>query len=228
MARKKRVRPRRPATGSGPPVRLLNSCPNEHFSDLNVSRETQERLETYVDLLLHWNRRVNLVSKGDIVGLWERHVFDSLQLVPLISSMFPSGLPMVLDLGSGAGFPGIVLAIAEVGDVHLVEANRRKAAFLAEAARRTDTKATIHSMRIEALPAFRADVITARALAPLSQLLAWSRPLLKPDGFCLFPKGRNADHELTAMGKVSNMSVEQMPSRSDPTSTILRIAFNAP
>ena len=228
MAETKKARLRRSTIDPTPSSISLNAYPDELFSGLNVSRETRERLETYVELLVHWNRRVNLVSKGDIARLWDRHVLDSLQLVPLISPTYPTGHPMILDLGSGAGFPGLVLAMAEVGDVHLVEANRRKAAFLSETARKTNTKVTIHPVRIEALPALKADVVTARALAPLPQLLAWARPFLKPDGFCLFPKGRNADHELTAMGKISNMSVEQMPSRSDPTSTILRIAFNAP
>lgn len=186
--------------------------------DLGVSRETQERLRAYEALVHEWNPRINLVSPRDLPRLWERHVMDCAQL----ASLLPEGT--LGDIGSGGGLPGIVLAIMRAGPVHLVESDRRKSAFLLEAARRLALPhVTVHPRRIEdaALPPLAA--LTARALAPLDALLAHAHRLLAPDGVAVFPKGRTADAELTQAAARWLMRVERLPSATDPESTILRL-----
>lgn len=132
-----------------------------------VSRETLDRLTCFADLLVRWTAKINLISPGDVPHLWERHILDSLQLVPLIERG-----TRVTDLGSGGGFPGLILAIAADADVTLVESDRRKATFLREASRATGCcRTTVVNQRIEAASVQPAPVVTARALANLSQLL---------------------------------------------------------
>jgi 16S rRNA (guanine(527)-N(7))-methyltransferase RsmG len=191
-------------------------------ADLGVSRETEQALRDYLALLRRWNAKINLVADAPEPVLWTRHVVDSLQLVPLLSAA-PTG-PLV-DLGSGAGFPGLVLAIAAGRDTHLVESDRRKAAFLTEAARTLGvTTAHIHPSRIEATALPPAAIVTARALASLTVLLPYAHGILAPGGIALFPKGRTAEQELTQAAPAWMMHVERFPSRTDPTATILRLS----
>ena len=185
-----------------------------------VSRETRQRLAAYVDLLLRWQRTIHLISQHDVAQVWTRHIDDALQLLPLI----PPGTDRGIDLGSGAGLPGLVLAIATGIPFDLIEADHRKAAFLREAARLTAAPATVHATRIEAAAIPRAPLITARALAPLDTLLGWAAPLLAPGGTCLFPKGRGVEDELTTAAARWHMHVLRTPSRTDPSATILRIS----
>ena len=185
-----------------------------------VSRETAERLDCYVAALLRWNRTINLVSRRDESDIWERHVADCLQLAKLI----PHGTTHAIDLGSGAGLPGLVLAIATGIPFHLIEADQRKAAFLREAGRLTAAPITVHAGRIERLRLPSAPLVTARACAPLATLLAWAAPLLAADGICLFPKGRTADSELTSAALQWHMRVETLRSRTDADSRIFRIS----
>ena len=195
--------------------------PHEPPPRFDVSRETTEKLEAFVDLLLRWNRRINLVSARSAEEVWQRHVADSLQLRPLL----PPTPTALLDLGSGAGFPGLVLAIATRWPAELVEADKRKAAFLAAASAGLGlTGVNVRAERIEdaALPKTR--LLTARALAPLPALLRHAHALLSPDGTALFPKGRTAEEELTAASRDWMMRVERFPSRTDPASTIFRIS----
>jgi 16S rRNA (guanine527-N7)-methyltransferase len=128
-----------------------------------------------------------------------------------------------VDLGSGAGFPGLVLAIMGAPDVHLVESDSRKCAFLREAARLTGTSVTIHNKRIEQVAPLEADVVTARALAPLSKLLDWAFPHLAPGAECLFLKGRGADDELTATAKEWNIALDRIVSLTDPAGLVLQL-----
>ncbi len=185
-----------------------------------VSRETQSRLEKYVALLLRWNRTINLIARGDEAAIWERHVVDSLTLLPLL----PPDFSHAIDIGSGGGFPGLVLAIAANRPFHLVESDQRKATFLREAARATETPVIVHATRIEAVDIAPAPLITARAAAPLPTLLHWSARLLAPSGVCLFPKGRGVEDELTAARIEWNMRVERFQSPTDSSATILRIS----
>ena len=174
-------------------------------------------------LLLQWQKTTNLIAPSTISTLWTRHVADSLQLIDLA----PDGRIWV-DLGSGGGFPGLVLACAleerPGSSVHLVESNAKKAAFLREAVRVTGAPAIVHGMRIEKfVETFRrhADVVTARALAPLKLLLDQSFALLQAGTVGLFPKGQDVEAELTEASKCWNMMATLVPSRTDPKSRIV-------
>jgi 16S rRNA (guanine527-N7)-methyltransferase len=205
--------------------------PEAFRRETGVSRETLARLDAYLALLNNWQRRINLVGATSLADAWRRHMLDSAQLFPLV----PSSCERLLDLGSGAGFPGLVLAIMGVPGVELVESDGRKCTFLAEAARITDASVTIHHTRIESLakiqaslpaemPSTRsADVITARACAPLPRLLGHLEGLLAAHTLCLFPKGARVDEELTQARKEWRMNVERLPSRSDPKGCILYV-----
>jgi 16S rRNA (guanine527-N7)-methyltransferase len=194
--------------------------PEDFIRDTDVSRETLARLQNYAETLTTWNKKVNLVGRSTLDSLWYRHFLDSAQLYPL----FPRNSQVLLDLGSGAGFPGLVLAIMGCPEVHLVESDRRKAAFLREAARLTGARVQIHNVRIEALDPFPVDIVTARALAPLSDLLAWSEPFLTPKSHCIFLKGRNVGDELTDIHNMWETELIRRPSRTDQQSTILCIS----
>ena len=184
-----------------------------------VSRETFPRLAAYVDLLLRWNGRINLIGRGTAADVWSRHVLDSAQLLPLL----PSGARRVVDLGSGAGFPGLVLAISGVPEVLLIDSDQRKCAFLREAARVAAAPVTISASRIEEAPGFEADIITARALAPLSRLLEHAEKYLGPNSRCLFLKGRSAAEELTEAAKLWSMRARLLPSVTDEAAAIVCI-----
>jgi 16S rRNA (guanine527-N7)-methyltransferase len=188
-----------------------------------VSRETLDRLGAYAELLEKWNKAVNLVGRGTVADLWRRHMLDSAQLFDLLPPV-PADRPRrLVDLGSGAGFPGLVLAVLGAGEVHLVEADARKAAFLREAARVTGTRVVFHVKRADSLPPLDADVVTARAFAPLTDLLGTAAPLMRAEGVGVFPKGKGVDGELTVARKAWNMTVERVPSRTDTAATILRV-----
>ncbi|HUC10793.1 MAG TPA: 16S rRNA (guanine(527)-N(7))-methyltransferase RsmG [Stellaceae bacterium] len=184
-----------------------------------VSRETLLRLEAYADLLTRWSARINLVGRDTLADLWRRHMLDSAQLQPLV----PDHAQGLIDLGSGAGFPGMVLAILGVPGVELVEADARKAAFLREAARITEANATIRPCRIAAVAPHIVDVVTARALAPLDRLLDEARPFLGRSTICLFPKGERAAEELTLARKRWTMTVSMHGSIADPRGVVLRL-----
>jgi len=193
--------------------------PEAFAAATDVSRETFDRLQRYAELLRKWNRRINLVGQGSLGDLWRRHMLDSAQLFPLISDRRG---PLV-DLGSGAGFPGLVLAAMGAADVHLIEADKRKCAFLGEAARALGVAVTIHAMRIADVPAFTAATIVSRALAPLPELLDMAEKFCGKHSILLFLKGRKAEEELTRAKKEWNMRVDQIPSRTDPQGMILRL-----
>jgi 16S rRNA (guanine527-N7)-methyltransferase len=189
-------------------------------AETGVSRETLQRLERHLALLARWQDRLNLVGDSTLADPWRRHVLDSAQLAPLI----PVAARTLVDLGSGAGFPGLVLGALRPGlDVHLVESNARKCAFLREAAREMGLVVTVHERRIEAMTPIAADVVTARALAPLPRLIALAAPFLKPNGTCLFLKGKGVEAELTESTKRWKMRVERIASRSDDAGTVLRL-----
>jgi 16S rRNA (guanine527-N7)-methyltransferase len=192
--------------------------------EFGVSRETSAKLDLLVAELLRWQRIKNLVGPATLAEVWTRHIADSLQLVDLAP-----GAKRWVDLGSGAGFPGLVIAIAgaERGvEVHLVESNARKCAFLRHVARLSGAPATVHEARIEdVIASFRgqAEVVSARALAPLGTLLAWTEPLLTTGTIGLFPKGRDVSAELTLAAKSWRFDTEMVPSRTDSEARILRI-----
>jgi 16S rRNA (guanine527-N7)-methyltransferase len=195
-------------------------APEGFQTETGVSRETLDRLQRYADALVRWQARINLVAPATLPDLWRRHVLDSAQLLPLI----PAGARRLIDLGSGAGFPGLVLAILGVPEVHLIEADSRKCAFLREAARLTGAGSiTVHNRRIEAMPAEAYDVVTARALAPLPELLKLARRFAGPGTVYLFPKGRGLAEELIKAPETATMRPDRIASRTDPGAAILKL-----
>jgi 16S rRNA (guanine527-N7)-methyltransferase len=177
------------------------------------------RLEGFAGLLAKWQRSINLVAAGTLPDLWRRHMLDSAALFPLI----PAGARSLVDLGSGAGFPGLVLAIMGVPEVYLIDSDARKCAFLTEAARRLVPAVKVHRGRIDAITPIPADVVTARALAELDKLLSYSKRFLKPDGVCLFLKGQHFEDELTRARQTWRMTVGVFPNPADSSGKILQI-----
>lgn len=193
------------------------------FTLTPVSRETQARLDRFVQLLLQWQLKINLIASSTIPNLWTRHVADSLQLLALAPKA-----RIWVDLGSGGGFPGLVVAcaLAETAGaaVHLVESNQKKAAFLREAIRVSGAPAFVHVQRIEdfVIAAPRpVDVVTARGLAPLENLLAQAYPLLKNGAIGLFLKGQDVDAELTKASKCWTIDAIMIPSRTSEKGRIV-------
>jgi 16S rRNA (guanine527-N7)-methyltransferase len=184
-----------------------------------VSRETLARLEVYAELLTRWSARINLIGRETLPDLWRRHLLDSAQLRPLV----PDDTRSLIDLGSGAGFPGLVLAILGVPGVELVEADSRKAAFLREAARITGAAVAIRPCRIAALPPHCVSVVTARALARLDRLLDLAQPFIGPDTICLFLKGERVAQELTLARKAWTISASMHQSIADPRGVVLHL-----
>lgn len=187
----------------------------------NVSRETAKRLEAFVALLLDWQRKTNLIAPSTVPEIWTRHVADSLQLLDLA----PDAKTWI-DLGSGGGFPGLVIACAlrPPAIVHLVESNSKKAAFLREAVRVTGAPARVHATRIEDFSAqFQdaADIVTARALAPLPKLLELIEPFVKRGAKALLLKGQDVEAELTESSKYWKVAAELVPSKTDPKGRIM-------
>jgi 16S rRNA (guanine527-N7)-methyltransferase len=190
-----------------------------------VSRETLSRLDAFVNLLLEWQARINLIAPSTIPKIWTRHIADSLQLLDLGQTT-----KTWIDLGSGGGFPGVpiacVLAGKEGAVVHLVESNKKKAAFLRETCRVLEIPAIVHAARIrEFADSFEgsAEVVTARAVAPLKRLLDECYQLMGKESLALFPKGLDVVAELMEASIYWKFSSELIPSRTDPTGRILAI-----
>ena len=167
-------------------ARQATDGPAEFQRDIAVSRETLARLEAYAALLVKWNKQINLIGPGSEADLWRRHILDSAQLLPLI----PHGAKFVVDLGTGAGLPGLILSILNsAASFALVEPDKRKAAFLREAIRITQSTAIVHNSRVEQVDLPSPDVVLARALAPLDKLLEMAEKLVSIHTVCIFPKG---------------------------------------
>lgn len=185
---------------------------------LDVSRETFTRLEQFTAQALRWNAAINLVSKSTVPMIWQRHIWDSAQL-------FALGNPAEtwLDIGSGGGFPGIVLAIMGAQKMVLVESDQRKAAFLREMARQFSLPVVVHAKRIDQIGPLNAKTVSARALASLTDLLAHATPHLAQDGVAVFPKGRGFDAEIEAAQTKWRFDVETYPSKTDENAAVLVI-----
>lgn len=187
-----------------------------------VSRETIDRLKHYQHLLETWQKKLNLVSSSTLRDGWERHFLDSLQLLPYI----PNDAKTLIDLGSGAGFPGLVLAIvrSETLSVTLIESDFKKCVFLENVSRETISSVKILCQRIESIEKSRkGDVITARALTSLDHLLQYSFPLMEEDSICLFLKGKDFEKEIADAEKKWKFDLEIFPSLTDSNARILKI-----
>jgi 16S rRNA (guanine527-N7)-methyltransferase len=189
-----------------------------------VSRETEARLEAFVDLLDRWRKKTNLIADSTFASVWTRHIADSAQVLALAPEA-----RRWLDMGSGAGFPGLVIAIqlAHVPGaiVHCVESDQRKCAFLREAARATGAPAMIHPERVEALAPESlgpVDAVTARAFAPLPLALKLARPWMERGAVAVFPRGESARDQIAALPEGA-YAIEPLPSVVDPKAAILRI-----
>lgn len=192
--------------------------------DQYVSRETYCKLEAFADLLKQWNVSINLVSKNSIEKLWKRHIADSMQVNNIIRNIEGN----ILDLGSGAGFPGLIIAILEERKVHLVESNSKKCAFLREAIRITKCKAEVHNVRLTvkntpSLNISKVDIVTARAVTSLANLLDIVFPIVYEDTYCIFHKGSQVEKELLIAESKWNFDVERVQSVVEPNGVILRL-----
>lgn len=192
--------------------------PAEFQRDTGVSRETLDRLTAYAELLQKWNRRINLIGPGSEADLWRRHMLDSAQLQLVI----PKTAKTIADAGTGAGLPGLILSVLNMpASFALIEPDRRKAAFLREAIRATQSSAIVHESRVEEVDLPAQDVVLARALAPLDRLLEMVQKLVSIHTVCIFPKGAQTEQELTEARARWIMQARQVPSRTDPAGRIL-------
>ena len=191
------------------------------LDDLDVSRETRARLQIYVDLLCKWQPKINLISNATLPDIWQRHIIDSLQLLALL----PAERLRIMDIGTGAGLPGVILALASDHEVHLVESDQRKCAFLRTALRETGRQAVIHNQRIETCPDLECDLITARALASVEDLLSLTTPQHRSGLRCLFLKGRNLTSELTILSDWPTVDWHCHASLTDNEAQILDLRF---
>jgi 16S rRNA (guanine527-N7)-methyltransferase len=195
----------------------------EVFEQFNVSRESRKNLETYVSMLTNWQRTISLVGSSTLEEVWNRHIADSLQLIRWL----PLTTQSIADLGTGAGFPGLVLAIATGHLVHLYESNGKKAAFLRQVIAATRANAQIHQNRIELLgddsPAPPVQVVVARALAPLTRLLVLAEPFFRIGAIGLFHKGQDVDAELTEAAKYWKLDCTKHSSLVDSSGVILEV-----
>ncbi len=193
----------------------------EEFSNrlsLDVSRETWENLCLYVELLKKWQKKVNLVSPKTIGNLWERHMLDSAQLFKHISNADGS----LVDLGSGAGFPALVLSIMGIKNIHLIESDRKKCSFLREVARKCGLSVNIVNDRIEDINIDNVSFVTARALSSLDNLLSYSHSFINDNTVCLFLKGQKAEEEVLEAKNNWVFSVELIPSIIEEKSCIVK------
>ncbi len=216
---------------SRPPKSLADQLGDDRHAALRlgpVSRETEDRLAAFVDLLDRWRKMTNLVADSTFPSVWTRHIADSAQLIGLA----PEAKRWV-DMGSGAGFPGLVIAI-QLADVpgavvHCIESDQRKCAFLREAARVTGAAARIHPKRVEAIEPLSlggVDAVTARAFAPLPLTLKLARPWLGRGATAVFPRGESARDQLAALPEATAYAIEALPSVVNPKAAILRIRQN--
>jgi 16S rRNA (guanine527-N7)-methyltransferase len=188
-----------------------------------VSRESLERLIILEKLLLTWQTHINLISPATIPDLWNRHFVDSLQILPLI----PKATKAIADLGSGGGFPGLVLAATQNAEVHFYESNTKKTAFLQEALRHMKIKGSVHRQRLEPMQAQPnmpdVQIVTARAFAPLPLLLGLAEPFMRNGAKALFHKGQECHNELNEAAKSWKIAYDTHPSVTDSHSVILEI-----
>jgi len=183
----------------------------------DVSRETMAKLDRYAELLAEWNQKFNLVADSTLPQIWTRHFLDSAQILKYL----PNTEVCIADLGSGAGFPGLVLAIMGAKNVHLVESTGKKANFLREVIKELGLSAEVHNERVESLAGLKPDIVTARALGSLLDLLNLAQKLINPENCCIFLKGQRADVELTESAKYLTFSHEKHRSLSDPSGSVL-------
>ena len=201
----------------------VNTVPEAQWESFGVSRESLTRLDVLVRLVLEWQPYINLISPTTMGDIWTRHIFDSVQLLSFISA----DVTAIADLGSGGGFPGLALAACHPAKVHMFESNGKKAAFLQEGLRCMKVKGEVHRERLipRKAPIGMPDVqlVTARAFAPLEELVGYAEPFLQRGAYALFHKGQDVDAELTQAAKSWKISAQKHSSQTDSKSVILEI-----
>lgn len=190
----------------------------------DLTEEQGLKLQTYVELLRKWQKKINLVSNTTIKHAWERHIEDSLQLVPIIKENAGDKRLKMMDMGCGAGFPGLVLAVLDIADISLVESDMRKCLFMKEVARQTETTVDVVNKRIEKAELSDMDLVSARALAALDMLCDYAHPFLNDEGKCLFLKGEKADQEVSEARKKWQFDVKTYPSVTSNVAQILLLS----
>lgn len=192
---------------------------DEFIEATGVSHETVRKLDRYAELLEEWNQKFNLVSSSTMPHVWKRHFLDSAQLAKFI----PEKTTHIADFGSGAGFPGLVLAMMSGAQVHLIESTGKKVVFLRHVIEELGLKTMVHQCRIEEIKDLKPDLVTSRALGSLSDLFKYCSRFLHPDLVCLFLKGKNVDSELTESEKNWTFRYKKTPSQSDDSGSVLII-----
>ena len=195
----------------------------ETWQRLGVSRESVARLEILVAVMQTWQSRINLIAPSTVPEIWTRHILDSAQLLPLIHK----NILAIADLGSGGGFPSLVLAAIQPAPVHMFESNAKKSAFLAEALRQMGVKGFVYTQRLEQRKPLKdlpqVQLVTARAFAPLSELLGYAEPFFAKGAIGLFHKGQDVDAELTEAAKSWNITAQKHSSLTDSQAVILEV-----
>ncbi|QJF49729.1 16S rRNA (guanine(527)-N(7))-methyltransferase RsmG [Roseobacter ponti] len=191
--------------------------------DIDVSRETSERLAAFHDLVLKWNPRINLISKSSAPDLWNRHIWDSAQAYPLGGDW-----RTWLDIGSGGGFPAVIIAVLakernSAGHIIMIESDQRKAAFLRTVIRELNLSASVQVSRVEAAAPVGADVISARALADLTELIGYAERHLNPEGRAVFFKGETWEKEVARAQETWSFSITSHKSKTNPAAAVLEI-----
>ena len=188
----------------------------------DVSRETMSQLICYSELLVKWQKSINLVSNRSLGDMWRRHFYDSAQLMEHIDI---KEKPLrILDIGSGAGFPGLVLSILGAGEVHLIESNGKKCAFMNQIIQKTGINAKVHNERVESIKPFGVNLIISRACADLEKLLALASNFITLETECLFLKGRKADDEIKQARQKWDFDVKKIASKSEDSGMILKLS----
>ena len=189
---------------------------------MNVSRETLDKFLLYSEMLIKWQKSINLVSNSTLPDMWRRHFYDSAQLIEHIEL---TDKPLkILDLGSGAGFPGLVLSILGAGEVHLVEGVGKKCSFMKQIIQQTNINAIVHNERIEDMESFPVDLITSRACADLNKLLDLTERFATPETKFLFLKGEKGNIELAEAAKKRDFMVKKFPSKSEESGMIFLLS----
>ncbi|MCF6215202.1 MAG: 16S rRNA (guanine(527)-N(7))-methyltransferase RsmG [Emcibacter sp.] len=188
-----------------------------------VSRETMANIHIYASLLTKWQKKINLVSQSTMPDLWLRHFYDSFQLKARLAGL-NAEKTKILDIGSGAGFPGLLLSMLGLGEFHMVESNNKKCAFMRQVIRETNCNAVIHNERIENIRPFHVDYIISRACAPLNKLLDLARNFIHDDTVCLFLKGQTAEEEIADARRCWAFEVEKFTSISQDRAMLLKVS----
>jgi 16S rRNA (guanine527-N7)-methyltransferase len=205
----------------------LPNTEKEFFDLIDVSRETRQKIRIYASLLQKWQKKINLVSDSTLPGLWSRHFYDSYQLKKYFETPESGkiqGKVKILDIGSGAGFPGLLLSMLGVGEFHMVESNSKKCAFMRQVIRETGCDAIIHNERVEHLSAFNVNFVTSRACASLDKLLGMAQNFMGEESIGLFLKGQIADQEIREARQNWQFDVEKFTSATEETGIILKVS----